>query len=155
MLRTLCTLALSLAFALPAAAQCGNPKGGPTPCVAVPNSTGAAAAMCVQPGTTVGKLDLSATSVPASTPGQFLFSLTPSTSGIPFANGSVLCLAGPYTRLSVIASDPSGVMSDTFDPAAYGLGVGDTLYFSAYFRDSVGGSWPANFNFSNGWKVTL
>ncbi|MEM6570145.1 MAG: hypothetical protein AAF957_17170 [Planctomycetota bacterium] len=124
-------------------------------CVPNPNSTGDRGFLVAtgDQGATSPKT-LVASQLPPFSVGFFLsaetFGFTPNPAG---SQGN-LCLSGPIGRYSGSAanSGPDGVISLTIDPAAIQtpLGpvaavAGDTWYFQAWHRDSVGGTSTSNF----------
>ncbi len=124
-------------------------------CSTSANSMGAGAVMGFVGSASLiaNNLTLATSGLPAGTFGLYLFG--PAKATLPAGNGT-LCVAQPFSLLSVITSDPSGNSSYALDlqnlPGTV-LQTGDTLHFQLWYRDRNGGG--AGNNLSDGLEVTF
>lgn len=125
---------------------------------AVPNSTGQAADMQIigSPVAEENDITMLATNLPSGTFGFFLVSQTQGAINQPGGSVGVLCIAGAIGRYVgpgqilnsgafgefTLAADTTAIPQPTTSIPAL---PGDTFNFTAWFRDSVGGSSTSNF----------
>ena len=120
-------------------------------CEAEPNSTGSASTIGIAGSQSVSDNSLLLYSLgsPPSGFGLFFYSRTPGY--IPVGEGLV-CLGGPFYRLSAVATDSQGRATHPLDltaPPTPGAQIepGSKWYFLWWYRDLVGG--PVGYNFSD------
>ncbi len=135
---------------------CGNSGGPGAGCA---NSTGVGGELGVGGSDSVASDDLSfsASSLPPHQ-SALLFAGSASVnggSGAPFGDG-LRCAGGSVVRLGVVSSSAQGAAS--WGPglgSIGGWGAGDTRYFQAWYRDSVGSICGSGFNLTQGMAVTF
>lgn len=142
----------------------GTPTIGTSYCTAVPNSTGAAAVMSAEGSTALANNDvlLTAGSLPTASFGYFLTSSMQGFVANPGGSQGNLCLSGAIGRYvgpgqiqnSGMAGEIQLAIDLTMHPTPSGIVMvqaGETWNFTAWYRDSVGGT--ATSNFADGLEI--
>jgi Tol biopolymer transport system component len=126
-----------------------------TYCTALPNSTGASAALSSTGwgSLSANNLILTCAGLP-STNGRFFWGTVAIDPGIPFGDG-VRCVGGALHRLSVVHSVGGvAIQAQDFSSSAYSTAViGSTGHFEYWYRDPAEGG--AGFNASDGLSVVF
>lgn len=122
-------------------------------CESLPNSVAAGGARIDASGSTsVGANDLflSAGPMQAGRPGVFIYGTLAGNggAGTPFGDG-LLCVAGGITRIAVVVSNGTGIMTHAVDNQSNSIAAGLTLFFQAWHRDPAGPG-GTGFNLSDG-----
>ncbi len=135
-----------------------QPLGCPAPlnfCDALPNSTGSPSTMGSAGSQSVAANDTVLFSA-GSPPNSFgIFFYSPTSGHLPVGDG-LICLGGPFFRLSAVQADGTGRAFMPLDltappkPGGQILG-GSTWYFQWWYRDLAGG--PNGYNFSDALRL--